>query len=506
MNSKSKILIFLFLFILDCSQSYSINKQSKLAGRWYPADTAELQKYITTTQVVSQSIQHIPLIIVPHAGYMYSAHIAVKAYKAVSAYKPDVIIIIGPSHYEYFTGFALPVYDAITTPLGTIHIDQKTIKNLSTINLFAFNNNAFEPEHSVEIQLPFIQYYFPETLVIPILVGNINTKQAQQAAKELLKAISHYKKPLFVISSDFTHHGPRFGYAPYSALPLQKRMQHITDLDKKAIEYIITYNPKEFQHFCESSHITICGRNAILCALSLFDDVYTKELLAYSTSAEVTGDYDNTVSYAAIVLTGTLIQSHFASENSMIFDLSYLEKNILLTLARKSIETMLHTQTLLQYKDPIPPQCAKNAGAFVTLTINGYLRGCIGYIEPVKPLYQTVIECAASAAFNDPRFKPLTNEELKKVDIEITVLSPLKPISSLEELRPGTDGLVVAKGNRRGVLLPQVATEFGFTTQQFFDHTCQKAGIHPYEYDSVTMYTFTVNKFSEKDINTKKEL
>ncbi len=506
MYSKVKILILLFFFAFQCSKSYSITKQSKLAGTWYPSDKAKLLELIISQQAAKPSIESIASIIVPHAGYMYSAHIAAKAYKAISFYKPDIIIIIGPSHYEYYSGCALPIYDAITTPLGKVIIDKKTINNLTKQNLFAFNNNAFEPEHSVEIQLPFIQYYFPDIPVVPILSGTITIQQAQDAAYRIIRAIAHYKKPLFIISSDFTHHGPRFGYTPYSTLKPTTRMEHIKTSDLIAIEQILSNNPEKFDKYCESTGITICGRNAILIGLSLFSTLHTKELVAYSTSATITGDYDNTVSYAAIVMTGKLKEVSAWSNNSNSFFLSEDDKQFLLTLARKSIETMLFQKSPLHVKGNVPSSCNHNAGAFVTLTINGNLRGCIGYIEPIKPLYQTVIECASNAAFNDPRFEPITKDEFNKLHIEISVLSPLKQVATLDEVRLGTDGLFIVKGNRRGVLLPQVATEFGFTREQFFEHTCQKASIYPFEYDSVTIYTFTATIFSEHDNNKKRNL
>ncbi|MGB4269045.1 MAG: AmmeMemoRadiSam system protein B [Spirochaetota bacterium] len=500
MNRITVIAVLILLFSLQCTGSYGITKQSRLAGSWYPSDKNELLKYVSSSAHQSHNTSYIPLIIVPHAGYKYCAHVAVKAYSSIANYKPDIIVIIGPSHYEYFTGFALPVYDAIKTPLGIVTIQQKVVHNLSQNDGFSFNNTAFEPEHSIEIQLPFIQHYFPGIPILPVLAGNVTLQQARQAAWQLLQSIAHYKKPLFVISSDFTHHGLRFSYAPYSRLQPDKRMEHIKRDDKKAINYILSTNPEDFYNYCHLTGITICGHNAIMLGLFLFSKVHTKELVAYSTSAEVTGDYDNTVSYAAVVLTGELniIRPNTFGDSS--FNISDDDKMFLLSLARKSIETMLNNKTLLDYKGTIPEYCKQKSGAFVTLTIDGKLRGCIGYIEPVKPLYQTVIECAVHAAFKDPRFEPLTKAEYRKTHIEISVLSPYKKIASLDELHLGTDGLIVVKGNRRGVLLPQVATEYGLTKQQFFQHTCEKAGIYPFEYDSVTLYTFTATIFSENEI------
>lgn len=501
MNKKLILYILLLFFCLQCTKSYSITKQSKLAGSWYPSNKSELLTYLASSHSSLQKIEHIPLIIVPHAGYIYSAHVAAKAYGAIANYKPDIVIIIGPSHYEYFNGFALPVYDAIRTPLGTATVEQKAIHNLAQKSNFSFNNNAYEPEHSVEIQLPFIQHYFHGIPILPVLTGNVTLQQAKQASQQLLQVLSPYKKPLFVVSSDFTHHGSRFGYTPYSKLLPDKRMEHIKSADMKAIEYILAHNPEEFYNYCQSTGITICGHNAILLGLLLFSKVHTKELAGYATSAQVTGDYDNTVSYAAIVLTGEINKSNTATFGDSSFNLSTDDKKFLLTLARQSIESMLNKKTLLQYNCTVPEKCKQNAGAFVTLTINRNLRGCIGYIEPIKPLYQTVIECAANAAFEDPRFKPLTKEEFKKIHIEISVLSPLKKIQLFNELTLGKDGLLVVKGNRRGVLLPQVATQFGFSKDEFFHHTCQKAGIYPFEYNDVTMYTFTATIFDENSFN-----
>ena len=500
---KNKILLYLLLlaFTFQCTKSYSITKQSKLAGSWYPANTSKLLQYLTSSHSSLQKVEHTPLIIVPHAGYMYSAHVAAKAYGTMANYKPDIIIVIGPSHYEYFNGFALPIYDAIQTPLGTVTVDQKTLHNLAQNNNFSFNNTAYEPEHSIEIQLPFTQHYFPSTPILPVLTGNITLQQAKQAAQQLLQAIAHYKNPLFIISSDFTHHGPRFGYAPYYNLKQDKRMEAIKTADMKAIEYILSHNPEGFYNYCQSTGITICGHNAILFGLLLFSKIYTKELAGYATSAQITADYDNTVTYVAIVLTGEINKKSTTNFGDSSFDLSQDDKKFLLTLARQSIETMLNKKTLLQYNGAVPAKCKQNAGAFVTLTINGNLRGCIGYIEPIKPLYQTIIECAANAAFEDPRFEPLTKDELKKIHIEISVLSPLKKIQSLDELTLEKDGLMVVKGNRRGVLLPQVATQFGFSKDEFFHHTCQKAGIYSFEYKDVTMYSFTATIFDEGSFN-----
>ncbi len=182
-------------------------------------------------------------------------------------------------------------------------------------------------------------------------------------------------------------------------------------------------------------------------------------------------------------------------------ELSAEEKKLLLRIARAAIESRLKDQPLPKF-DELSERLRRKQGAFVTLHKHGTLRGCIGYIDPVSPLFMAVAEMAQAAAFEDPRFPPLSEEELSEVDIEISVLSPTRPIRSLDEIKVGEHGLIVQRGMRKGLLLPQVATEYGWDRTTFLRHTCLKAGLPPdaYQDEGTTIKVFSAEVFGEKEL------
>lgn len=180
-------------------------------------------------------------------------------------------------------------------------------------------------------------------------------------------------------------------------------------------------------------------------------------------------------------------------------ELTEQEKQQLLQIARLAIERRLKGEPLPDF-GPISERLLQKQGAFVTLHKRGALRGCIGYIEPVSPLYLAVAEMAQAAAFEDPRFAPLTEDELPEVDIEISVLSPTREISDLEEIKVGEHGLIVQQGIRKGLLLPQVATEYDWDRTTFLRHTCLKAGLpaDAYKQKGTSIKVFSAQVFGEK--------
>ncbi|MDD3819668.1 MAG: AmmeMemoRadiSam system protein A [Actinomycetota bacterium] len=187
-------------------------------------------------------------------------------------------------------------------------------------------------------------------------------------------------------------------------------------------------------------------------------------------------------------------------------ELSDEHKKILLKIARDSITRAVYSRPPLEYRidDEV---LNKKCGAFVTLHIDGNLRGCIGNIVSDTPLWKTVRNMAVESALRDPRFYPLTPQELDRVDIEISVLSPLKRIEDPEEIEVGKHGLFIRKGFYQGLLLPQVATEYGWDRTQFLEQTCYKAGLNKncYLESGTEIYIFSAIVFGEKDFNLQKE-
>lgn len=175
------------------------------------------------------------------------------------------------------------------------------------------------------------------------------------------------------------------------------------------------------------------------------------------------------------------------------------QKQRLLGIARSSIEGYLKTGKPMNFSET-DPELAKRSGVFVTLNKGGQLRGCIGYVQAVKPLYQAVAEMAVEAALNDPRFNPVDLEELDKLDIEISVMSPLEKIDDVNKIEVGTHGIMIKKGFYSGLLLPQVATEYGWSREEFLCQTCSKAGLPTDEWGKgAEIYIFSAEVFGEKE-------
>jgi hypothetical protein len=459
-------------------------KKSVLAGTWYtdnPAKlAAEIDGYLSKAEAKSGVTR--PLIVIqPHAGYVYSGNVAAAGYRILKNYSPDVIVIIAPSHHEYFNGCSLLKVDYYETPLGRVKVDKEAADALLKNNLFRNNAGAFSREHAVEIQIPFLQRIYGKRLenelpIIPVIAGEIGSQDAPEIANALAMAVKNRKAPLFIISSDFTHYGPRFGYQPFKSSNKDILKKKLSELDLGAVDKIIKKDFKGYCDYIDKTGATICGRNPIKIALSLPVENYKAELISYDTSGNITGDYENTVSYVSLIISGDLSKS--AENKKSKFGISEDDKKFLLKLARDNLTSLLNNKGNIAIDGKnVPENCRYRTGVFVTLKENGELRGCIGYIIGMKPLYEEVIENSYNAAFKDPRFPPVEKPELKNIKIEISVLTVPEPVKSVDEIAVGRDGLIIEKGFYRGLLLPQVPVELGWDRDTFLIHLCRKAGL-----------------------------
>ncbi len=474
-----------------------------LAGRWYPADAKELASAIDGMMAASpaEAIDDAAVLIVPHAGYQYSGKVAGCGYATLRGTNPGVVVILAPSHQARLEGCAVLPVDRYDTPLGGIQLDRKTAEKLAASRLFTASREAFAREHAFEIQLPFLQRLFGAKLgadiaVLPVLVGEIGEADARLAASKIVEAIAGKRRPLFVVSSDFTHYGERFGYLPFREHRPAGVRERLRALDGGAIEAIVRGDSEGFSRYVEKTGATICGRNPIRLALSIPFAKRSAKLLAYDTSCNITGECDSSVSYASIGIFGTLRD---AAKGGTGFSLSTREKRYLLDLARANIRSHLFQgKALTVSESDVPDGCRQHCGVFVTLKKSGELRGCIGIITGIAPLYQSVIECSYSSAFRDPRFEPLARSEINDVSIEISVLTEPHAVRSPEEIVVGRDGIIIEMGGHRGLLLPQVAIEYGWTREEFLVHACRKAGLPDNAWRSgATIYTFQALVFGE---------
>jgi AmmeMemoRadiSam system protein B/AmmeMemoRadiSam system protein A len=437
--------------------------------------------------------------IVPHAGYAYSGLTAAHAYKALQQRRPKRVLMIGPSHYAGFRGLSIGDYASYETPLGRVPVDPAGKALLSECPLIGVHPEAHQREHSLDIQVPFLQVIFPESTptILPLLVGHLEEEDYPALADCLRMVLD--SETVLVVSSDFTHYGPRFGYVPF---PHESRVANrIQNLDQGACDKILDLDRKHFLAYYEKTGITICGYRPIALLLELLPVDTRSRKLSYSTSGQLTGDYRNSVSYYALAFTRdalwesetggigsrpvgetTMKKGRNPSHGSEADEgsLTPSEKSALLKLARDTIEEYVRKR---KTPDPrsgpyeITPSLREHRGAFVTLKKHETLRGCIGYIRPIEPLFETVQQNAINAATRDSRFSPVKPNELSSIEIEISALTVPELVASYQDIVLGEHGIILKKGSQQAVFLPQVAPEQGWDLAETLRHLSLKAGL-----------------------------
>jgi AmmeMemoRadiSam system protein B len=276
-----------------------------VAGSWYPSapDTlrSQLDDYLLPDEdaeiTTSPDAGRVIALIAPHAGYVYSGAVAGKVFCLLRGARFTRVILIGPSHHAAFRGAALPQAERYVTPLGEVNLDSGAIGRLKGRAGIEITDRPFLPEHCLEMELPFLQHALaPGWRLLPILIGAGSSAQdCQHVVDAVLPLVD--RESLLVVSSDFTHYGPRFGYTPFrDAVP-----QKLRELDMGAVEKILAGDRSGFQRYVERTGATICGRRAIDVLLGLLPSDSRPALVDYDTSGNITGDWANSVSYASLL-------------------------------------------------------------------------------------------------------------------------------------------------------------------------------------------------------------
>ena len=461
------------------------------AGSWYEKDPVKLRKRIEElfdAAGVNEPDASVRAVICPHAGYAYSGPTAGKAYARLKGADFERVIVLAPSHHAAFGGGSIADVTHYETPLGRIPLDRKACDALLAGPLFTTHPKAHKQEHSLELQLPFLQCALSEGFtLIPVVISHLDADQVKTMADALLPLWD--EKTLVVASSDFTHYGSPFRYVPFDKdIP-----KNLKKLDLGAMDWIQALNAEGFSRYVSETGATICGRVpiAVLVTLAKARGGMEVKLLEYTTSGAITGDYGTSVSYAAIAFTKPRTKSadpgHVNSggdsggtETDEDEDLlTEAECRTLLKLSRHTLNHYLTTGRRPDKLDgfEITERLKENRGVFVTLKKDGRLRGCIGYLQGMKPLFEAVMDNTLSAAVKDPRFPPVKADEEPKLHIDISVLTPVRRVKDIDEIEVGRDGLIISRGFRRGTLLPQVPVEYGWDRKTFLEHTCTKAGL-----------------------------
>jgi AmmeMemoRadiSam system protein B/AmmeMemoRadiSam system protein A len=500
MRRNLNFLLFLFVFSFGFSYLLNCGKQSNsqaeadtekearfqmgqvrkpaVAGQFYTGDPVVLTKELTDffNKAKKGPIPgKITALIAPHAGYMYSGQVAAYAFKLLEGLSFETVVVISPSHVAYFPGASVYNGGAYETPLGTIQVDTTLAAKITDENEKVFLSDkghgfvGMRGEHSLEVELPFLQTVLGKFKLVAIVVGDQDYGTCLALGQALAKSLKG-ENALIVASSDLSH------FHPY---------QEAVRLDNVVIGHVNSFDPEGLYKDLSSGACEACGGGPIaatmIAAKGLGAD--KAKVLKYANSGDVTGDKSGVVGYMAAVMYNSQAdpkKEKKRSEEEKVgadLGLSEQDKKILMDIARKTIESRVKGEKLPKFEVD-SPILKENRGAFVTIKEHGQLRGCIGYMEAIKPLYITVQEMAESAALKDPRFPPVTPAELDKLELEISVLTPLRKIKDIEEIEIGKHGILLKKGYQQGVFLPQVATEQGWDRITFLEQICHKAGIY----------------------------
>jgi hypothetical protein len=465
-----------------------------VAGLFYPGEAGTLSKTVDGLLAAAPEhyIPRLKALVCPHAGYEFSGQTAAIAYKLLAGRDVQTVVVMGPSHYAWFKGACIPNADAYKTPLGLVPISPKA-KTLAAIAPFELEprcpvqwpgwyRQSPRPapeegqdtpetwEHSVEVQVPFLQKVLKNFQIVPVVIGEPDPAQVAKALADIVD-----DKTIVVASSDLSH------YHTYQAAKA---------LDDRCVKAICDVDIDSM------AGQEACGKLPILTLLHLARQKGWKaQLLDYRNSGDVTGDKDRVVGYTAVAFYAP------APEN-----LSASERKFLLELARKTLASVTAGGSVPEVAEKdVPPKLAEKKACFVTLTKEGALRGCIGHLTAMEPLHQAVAENARNAALRDPRFLPVKPDELDKIKIEISVLTEPQPLAFsspddlLSKLHPNEDGVLLHIGPRTATFLPQVWAQLPDKVK-FLEHLSEKAGCEPSAWrgKDVTVEIYHVECFEEE--------
>ena len=473
------------LIFSACSSSAQDIKKPNVSGSFYPANPKELSEKIDSylnKAILPEIDGDVIAIISPHAGYVYSGAVASYGFKTIEGKDYKTIIVIAGSHRHSINEISVWPKGVFRTPLGEIEVDSKfasrIIKHMDNAR---FIPEAFEREHSLEVQLPFFQKVLGRVKIVPIIMCGSDLSNSEALALTLMELIGGRDDVLIVASTDLSH------YHSY---------EKANAMDRKTLSYLESLDFNGLWTEALDRNVELCGLAPVLTVLA-----YAKKnradlkILKYANSGDVTGDLSRVVGYASAVI--------YKGENNAKGEemLSIEQKKELLKIARDSMEKYVKTKKRLS--PSVDDSGLKRIqGAFVTLNKSGNLRGCIGRIISDSPLYEVVNEMAVEAAADDPRFPPVSVEELEDIEIEVSALSPIGQVNDVNKIEVGKHGIIIRQGFYSGLLLPQVATDHKWNRETFLDNTCRKAGLSQncWKDKTTQIYSFSAEVFSEESV------
>jgi len=462
-------------------------RPAALAGTWYPAESEVL------AGLVDGLLERAPArpadgadvraILVPHAAYRWSGTAAAAAYRQVQGQAPRRVVLLGPSHRTAVRGLALPRQTAFETPLGRIPLDRDALERIGTDPLAAGDPGAHRLEHSLEVQLPFLQRTLaPGWQLVPVLVGHLEPGDDLRAA-ELLRPLLD-AGTLLVVSGDLTHYGEAFGYRPF---PIDGEVKsRLEALDLGAFERLSARDADGLAAYGDRTGITACALEPARVLARLLPEGARVERVSYYTSGDLTGDYRHSVSYIGAVFRWADARSGSGDGAAGAGDgaarlsdagLAYLHALASTVVEASAAPGNGAEARLERLLAGLPEELQRPAGVFVTLREGHALRGCVGTVQADRPVYLATLANAVNASRNDGRFPPVAPDEVPRLTVEVSVLSATQPVGSWQDVQVGQHGVLLAKDGRRAVFLPEVATEQGWGREETLSQLARKAGL-----------------------------
>ena len=434
-----------------------MTRKPVVAGQFYPLSAIKLRAMIESMVDKDADKAEVVGAVSPHAGYIYSGTVAARVISRIKV--KGTFVILGPNHTGYGSTFSIMTHGNWQTPLGEAAIDSELANKILIQSKYLKEDRlAHQYEHSIEVQIPFLQYFNPDVKIVPIVLSHASGEVYKDIGRGIARAIREYGRNVVILaSSDMTH------YEPQASAQAK---------DDQAITAILDLNEDELLRRVSDSNISMCGLAPVTCLIAAARELGATEteLVRYQTSGDTTGDYSSVVGYAGIILKKT---------------------PPLVKLAKEAVESYVREGSVLK-PSKLTPEMKGKAGVFVSIHKFGDLRGCIGTIEPTKSnVAEETIANAISSATRDPRFPPVAPDELGQLEYNVDVLSSPEPISSIRELDPKKYGAIVEAGLRRGLLLPNL--EGVDSAKQQVDICRQKAGIAAKE--PVKLYRFEVKRY-----------
>jgi len=461
-------------------------RPATVAGAFYPSDPEELKTWVKQyldKGKPSNKEQNIIGIIAPHAGYVYSGWIAGQGYKKVQGKKYDAVIIIAPSHTKAFSGSSVFDGDAYVTPLGEVLVDKELSKEIVKINdLVKMSREGHHwkgdrAEHSLEVQLPFIQTVLPKTKIVPIVMGSQDFESADALMKAIVNSVRKLnKKVLIVASSDLSHYHDE---------------ATATDMDERLVKAYDKFDYFRIALNSFSRRWEACGGGPIVVAMMAAEQLGANKTqsVIYSNSANspyIKGDSKSVVGY----FSGIIYQDDISDD--LLPLISNENRQKLLEVAKATIiNTAKEKEEIINIDIPAG-ELSDEYATFVTIHKHGQLRGCMGHTIADNNLIAAVEESAKLACSKDPRFSPVKVSELDELEYEVTVLSRMKRVIDIEEIEPGRDGVLLRLGYNSGLFLPQVATEQNWDRKTLLEQLGRKAGLSKdsYKDSKAELYIF----------------